>query len=67
MRVANISSLTGRKHEMELPVTFEEIERFEGGELAQSVWPNLTAEQRDFLILGVTPDEAKALLPPEDA
>lgn len=67
MRVPSVSILTGRLNWLDLPITRSEYRRFRSGELAQHVWPNLTAEQRDFLILGITPDEAKALLPPEDA
>lgn len=66
MRVTNISRLTGRKHTRDLPVTLAELERFEAGELAHVVWPHLSADDREFLITGVTPDEAARLLPPED-
>jgi len=66
MRVTNVSRLTGRKHTRDLPVTLAELERFEAGELAHVVWPHLSADDREFLVTGITPDEERNLLPPED-
>lgn len=66
MRVTNISILTGESHTRDLPITLAELERFEAGELAQVVWPHLSADDREFLVTGVTPEEAAVLLPPED-
>lgn len=66
MRVTNISRLTGRKHTRDLPITLAELERFEAGELAQVVWPHLSADDREFLVTGITPEEERNLLPPED-
>lgn len=66
MKVTNISRLTGKKHTRDLPITLAELERFEAGELAQVVWPHLSADDREFLVTGITPDEERNLLPPED-
>ena len=66
MLVPSVSILTGKLNWLDLPITRSEYQRFRAGELAQHVWPNLTPEQRDFLILGVTPDEVESMLPPED-
>jgi len=40
-----------------LPVTNEQIDRWEGGALVQDVFPHLTPSEREFLISGVTPEE----------
>ena len=44
---------------MELPILQEHLDMYDtiGGLLVQNVFPNLSAEQREFLINGVTPDE----------
>lgn len=48
---------------MDLPVTQHQMDRWEAGELIQNVMPNLTAEQREFLISGTTPAEWDRLFP----
>ena len=48
---------------MDLPVTQQQMDRWEAGELIQNVMPDLTAEQREFLISGVTPPEWDRMFP----
>ena len=51
---------------MDLPITQEEIDRWqEGGEMIQVVWPDLTDNERLFLIDGATQEEWDALWPEE--
>ena len=57
MLITKQSVMTGEKNTMLLPVTNEQIERWEGGALIQDVFPHLTPSEREFLISGVTPDE----------
>lgn len=42
---------------MELNVTFEQLAQWEGGKLIQDVMPQLTADEREFLISGAMPGE----------
>tara|TARA_R100000700_G_scaffold41284_1_gene61357 strand:+ start:12333 stop:12527 length:195 start_codon:yes stop_codon:yes gene_type:complete len=49
--------MTGEKNTMLLPVTNEQIERWQDGELIQNVFPHLSPSEREFLISGVTPEE----------
>jgi uncharacterized paraquat-inducible protein A len=53
------SMITGQFHEMDLPVTLEQLARFHAGVLIQEVFPHLDAGQREFLLTGVTPQEWK--------
>jgi len=53
------SILTGKMNTMDLPVTIEQIDRFNAGELVQRVFPELTDEQREFILNGITPQEWK--------
>ncbi|HEX6938835.1 MAG TPA: hypothetical protein VF158_05445, partial [Longimicrobiales bacterium] len=63
MRVPRRSILTGAFHLRDVPVTRDELRRHERGELAQSIWPHLSPEDREFMVNGVTPEEWAALLP----
>lgn len=66
IRVAKVSRLSGKTQSMDLPVTLRELDRHFAGEHAQDVWPSLSAEQREFLISGITPAEWNATFNGED-
>jgi len=51
------SILTGSWNQREINVTEEQVNRWEAGELIQDVMPNLSADDREFLMTGSTPDE----------
>jgi len=51
------SMLTGSWNQREINVTEEQINRWQAGELIQDVMPNLSADDREFLMTGSTPDE----------
>ena len=52
------SQLTGKLHTMTLDVTEEQIEKYKNGEgLIQHIFPNLTADEREFIKNGITPEE----------
>jgi hypothetical protein len=57
MLVFNESMLTGNKVSMEIDVTNEQLQRWVGGELIQNAMPNLTADEREFIMTGITPLE----------
>jgi hypothetical protein len=58
MLVSKISNLTGQRSEMDLPITDDQLLRYtEGMELVQDIFPNLTANQREFIMTGITPAE----------
>lgn len=61
MQVTNISQLSGKEHTMELDITEEQMERFynrrENGEYVQTIFPNLSAPEREFILTGITPTE----------
>ena len=51
------SMLTGSWNQREINVTEEQVNRWQAGELIQDVMPNLSADDREFLMTGSTPDE----------
>jgi len=57
MLIRRQSPLTGKAAEWDLPVTPEQIARWKAGELAQEAFPHLTADEREFIMSGITPEE----------
>lgn len=57
MKITRRSMLTGKIRTMDLPVTEEQLRRWQDGELIQRVMPNLNVDEREFIISGSTPEE----------
>ena len=57
MLIERISGFTGKMHTMDIPVTVDQLEAWEDGELIQNAMPSLTPDQREFIMTGVTPEE----------
>lgn len=57
LRITCVSGLTLRHNTMELFVTPDELQSWIDGELIQNAMPYLSAEEREFLISGSTPEE----------
>jgi len=49
--------LTGTVRTLELDITVEQFENWQNGMLIQDAMPNLTADEREFLITGLLPHE----------
>jgi hypothetical protein len=57
MLITRINPITGKNVSIDLPVTQRQLARWEEGELIQNVFPNLTSDQREFLLTGCTASE----------
>ena len=57
MKIARTSMLTGKLHIREIPITMYQLEKWERGELIHKAMPNISADDREFIISGITPDE----------
>jgi hypothetical protein len=66
MLIEKVSNFTGKVNTMNLDVTPAQIEAWIGGELIQNAMPNLSVEEREFLITGTTPEEWKAIFGEEE-
>ncbi len=67
MQISKVSPLTGKTNTMDIPVTEEQLSRWQRREgLIQNIMPELTAEQREFLMSGYTPEDWATLFPPEE-
>ena len=59
IQVTRQSIITKKINTMELPITQEHLDIYEtvGDILIQDAFPNLDAEQREFILTGITPQE----------
>lgn len=57
MEITRKSFLTGIERTLEIPVTQEQLSKWESGILIQDAMPNLTPDQREFILTGVTSEE----------
>jgi len=58
MKITKKSMLSGVTHTMDMDVTTDQMKRYElGVELTQLIFPNVTPNEREFLISGITPEE----------
>jgi len=55
--VSNVSMLSATSHTMTLNVTMSQYLDWKQGALIQNAMPNLSADEREFLMTGITPDE----------
>ena len=61
MLIEKVSMLTNKVHIREIDVTREQVENWQGGMLIQEAMPNLSIDDREFLMTGATADEWAAL------
>lgn len=57
MLIRMSSMLTGKIHEREIDVTPEQLKAWREGALIQDAMPHLSADDREYLISGATPEE----------
>lgn len=58
MKITKRSPFTGIEHTMEIPVKEADYEAWQRGEgLIQNLMPYLSADEREFLMTGITADE----------
>ena len=51
------SMLSGEINSMELDVTQEQLDLWQGGKLIQNAFPHLNADEREFIKTGITAQE----------
>lgn len=65
MKITKISPVTGKDTTMDLPITQDQLTSWAAGVLIQDAMPNLTPDQREFLITGCTPEDWDKMFGPE--
>jgi hypothetical protein len=66
MIISRKSPFSGKTNTMDIDVTQEQIIDWEAGELIQYGMPNLTADEREFIMTGITADEWEAGVEPAE-
>lgn len=67
MNIIKVSQLSGRVNNREIDITQEQYTEYcEGNELVQKLFPTLSADDREFLISGNTPEEWEDAFGTED-
>lgn len=67
MMISRKSILTGKEHVMDIDVTLDQIHDYQAGTLLQNAFPHLSAEEREFLKTGITPDEWREFIAYDDS
>ena len=57
MLITRQSQWSGKVRTLDIPVTYDQLYEWKRGALIQNAMPNLTADQREFLMTGVTAEE----------
>lgn len=54
MLITRKSPFTGKTRTMDIPVTQEQLDRWQNGTLIQNAMPNIAPEHREFIMTGIT-------------
>ena len=57
MKITRTSMFTGVEHTLDLPITEQQIAAWISGTLIQKAMPQLSADEREFVMTGVTCEE----------
>lgn len=57
MKISKLSIFSGEINTMDIAVTMEQINVWLSGKLIQDAMPNISAEEREFIMTGMTPKE----------
>jgi len=57
MLITRTSAFSGKTRTLDLPITQEQLDKWKRGMLIQDAMPSLTADDREFIKTGITPEE----------
>ena len=57
MLITRTSPFSGITNSMEIAVTQAQLDAWESGTLIQDAMPNLSADEREFILTGILPEE----------
>jgi hypothetical protein len=66
MKITRTSPITGRTLTRDIDCTPEQLAAWEGGTRAQVAFPTLSADDREFIMTGISPIEWEAVFQPKD-
>lgn len=56
MKLTRLDPFTGKINTLDLPITDEQLVSWQNGTLIQFAFPDLSADEREFLMTGITPE-----------
>lgn len=62
MLITRTSPLSGEVVIRDIAVTQEQLLRWQKGEMIQDAMPNISPDEREFILTGITPEEWRVLL-----
>jgi hypothetical protein len=63
MLITKFSPHSMRDNSREIDVSQSQLDRWKAGELIQNVMPHLSADDREFLMTGLTPQDWEEMFP----
>ena len=66
MQITRKSVLSGIERTLDIPVTQEEFDKWNSGMLIQEAMPNLSPDQREFILTGIVSEEWDSTLKEDD-
>lgn len=57
MEITRTSPHTGKSNTREIDVTQAELDKWQSGTLIQEAMPNVSADDREFIMTGLTPED----------
>ena len=58
MQITRKSIVSGKERTLDIDITEDQLKRWENGEgLIQNIMPNITPDEREFILTGITNDE----------
>jgi hypothetical protein len=57
MQITKRSPFSGKEHTMDIDVTKSQLKSWKDGKMIQDAFPHLTADEREFLLTGITKEE----------
>lgn len=61
MQITRRNPFTGEHHTMDIAVTEQQLQAWKGGQLIQNAMPNLTDDEREFIMTGILPAQWDAI------
>lgn len=65
MQITRLDPFTRTKTTLDIPCSEEQYTAWEAGALVQQAFPNLSADHREFILTGITPESWDATFPEE--
>ena len=61
MQIVRTSRISGNTNVMDIDITQAQLDAWVDGSLIQDVMPDISADEREFIMTGTTPDEWDAM------